>query len=80
MEDLERMLVLRFEPCGPRRLPGPESAHASRRLPSMDHTVLLLDVGVHDIRFSGVHIAVILEVSFSPCCWLRLVTAASGRI
>jgi hypothetical protein len=66
MEDLERMLVSRFEPCGPRRSPAPESAHASRRLPSMDHTVLLLDVGVHDIRFSGVHIAVIWRSLLAP--------------
>jgi hypothetical protein len=59
MEDLERMLVLRFEPCGPRRSPAPESARAPRSLLNVAHTVPLLDVGMHDLRFSGVHIAVI---------------------
>jgi hypothetical protein len=66
MEDLERMLVLRFEPCGPRRSPAPESAHAPRRLPCMDHTGPLLDVGMHDKRFSGVHIAVIWRFLLAP--------------
>lgn len=65
-EDLGWLSVGRFEPCGPRRSAAPESAHAPsahapRRLPNLARTVPLPDVAMHELRVSGVHIAVTLR-------------------